>query len=206
MMLMKNLGNRISTLVLFFTFIIFGFIISRYINIPHFQVSQNIDIANLLSILTTIWLAFFITNVLEKKNSDSRIEKDLIIARVAALYEIAETLQIELGTGKVALTEVASSIKRINTSLQSIYKIVTICNFDIEDDLKSNIKEILSDIRNTLTSTPSVKIEELENPDLPISVRESVIYYNRERVSEIEVKFDNLKNLLLELQIHINSK
>lgn len=203
---MKNLGNRISTLVLFFTFIIFGFIISRYINIPHFQVSQNIDIANLLSILTTIWLAFFITNVLEKKNSDSRIEKDLIIARVAALYEIAETLQIELGTGKVALTEVASSIKRINTSLQSIYKIVTICNFDIEDDLKSNIKEILSDIRNTLTSTPSVKIEELENPDLPISVRESVIYYNRERVSEIEVKFDNLKNLLLELQIHINSK
>jgi hypothetical protein len=203
---MKNLGSKFSTTILYFSFVIFGFIISRFIYIPHFQVSQNIDIANILSILTTIWLAFFITNVLEKKNSDSRIEKDLIIARVASLYEIAETLQIELGTGKVALTEVASSIKRITTSLQSIYKIVLICNFDIDDDLKLKLKEILSDIRNTLTNTPSVNVEELENPDLPIAIRESVVYYNRERISQIEVKFDNLKNILLELQIHINSK
>ncbi len=118
---MKNLGNRFSTAVLYFSLIILGFIFSRFINIPHVNVSQNIDILNILSILTTIWLAFFITNVLEKKNSNRRTEKDLIIARVASLYEIAETLQIELGTGKVALADVSSSNKRITTSLQSIY-------------------------------------------------------------------------------------
>jgi hypothetical protein len=64
----------------------------------------------------------------------------------------------------------------------------------------------LSDIRNTLTNTPYVTYEQLKSKDLPIEIKDSIIHFNKERVSQLEVKVDTLKDLLLELQIHINNK
>lgn len=64
----------------------------------------------------------------------------------------------------------------------------------------------LSDIRTTLTNTPSITDEQLNSTDLPIEIMDSIIHFNKERISQLEVKFDTLKDLLLELQIDINKK
>lgn len=203
---MKNLRSKIITGGIYLSLVAFGFIIAKFITVPHFEISKSIDISNLFSLIVAAWLAILITTVFEKKNNDNRVEKDLIINRVGNIFEIAATLQIESNTGQIHHTEASSSIKRINTALNSIYKIVDKCHFGISTEIKEKLKLNISDLRDTLTSTPVITEEQLNGTQLPIEIRESIIYYNRDRISQIEVKFDNLKDLLLELQIDINKK
>lgn len=203
---MKNLKNKFIQAGIYLSFIAFGYAITRFIEIPHFEISKSIDVSNVLTLIVTAWLAILITTVFEKQNNDHRVEKDLIITRVGNIYDIADSLQLESNSGRIHITEASSSLKRINTALNSIYRIVDKCHFNITDDLKDRLKNILADIRTTLTNTPSVTDEQLNSKDLPIEIKDSIIHFNKERVSQLEVKFDTLKDLLLELQIHINNK
>ncbi len=203
---MKNLKNKLIQFGIYITLIAFGYAIARLVNLPHFEVSKSIDISNVITLIVTAWLAILITTVFEKQNNDHRVEKNLIIARVGNVFEIAASLQLESITGRIHLTEASSSIKRINSSLISIYKIVDKCHFTITDDIRERIKTNISDLRNILTNTPVISDEELTSKDLPITIKDSIVHYNKDRVSQIEVKFDGLKDLLLELQIEINKK
>jgi len=203
---MKNLKNKLIQAGIYLSLIVFGYAITRLIEIPHFEISKSIDVSNVLTLIVTAWLAILITTVFEKQNNDHRVEKDLIITRVGNIYDIADSLQLESNSGRIHITEASSSLKRINTALNSIYRIVDKCHFNITDDLKDRLKNSLADIRNTLTNTPSVTDEQLNSKDLPIEIKDSIIHFNKERVSQLEVKFDTLKDLLLELQIHINNK
>jgi len=203
---MTNLKNKLVQGGIYMSCIAFGYVMTRFINVPHFEVSKSIDISNVLTLIVTAWLAILISTVFEKQNNDNRVEKDLIITRVGNIYDIAASLQIESNSGRIHITEASSSLKRINTALNSIYRIVSKCHFNITDDLKERLKQSLSDIRITLTNTPSITDEQLNATDLPIEIKDSIIHFNKERVSQLEVKFDTLKDLLLELQIHINKK
>jgi hypothetical protein len=202
---MKSLNNNIISASIYLSFAAFGYVISRYFEIPHFELSKSIDPSNIITLIVTVWLAIIITTFFEKQNSNNRVEKDLIITRIGNLYDIADSLQLESNSGRIHITEASSSVKRINTALNSIYRIVGICHFNITDDLKIRLRNSLYDIRNTLTKTPSVSEELLNSKDLPIEIRDSMIHFNKDRIAELEVKFENLKDLLLELQIHINN-
>jgi len=206
MMHMKNLKNKLINSGIYLSLFAIGFIVAKFYNFPYFEISKSIDLTNVLSLVVTILLAILITTFFEKKNNDHRVEKDLIINRIGNIFEIASTLQIESITGKIPFTEAASSIKRINTALSSIYKIVDKCYFSISDDIKEKIKTNLSDLRETLTNTPKLIEEQIKAADIPIEVKEGIIYFNRDRIAQIEVRFDSLKDLLLELQIEVNRK
>lgn len=203
---MKSLKNKFIQGGIYVSCIAFGYVLTRFFDIPHFEVSKTIDISNVLTLIITAWLAILITTVFEKQNNDNRVEKDLIITRVGNIYDIAASLQLESNSGRVHITEASSSLKRINTALNSIYRIVDKCYFNITADLKDRLKNSLSDIRITLTNTPSLTDEQLNSKDLPIEIKDSIIHFNKERISQLEVKFDTLKDLLLELQMHINKK
>lgn len=202
---MKNLRDNLSKTGIYISFLIFGYIIARFINIPHFEMSKTIDVSNVLSLLMTAWIAILISTVFEKKNNDNRIEKDLIISRIGNIYDIAASLQIESNSGSLYLTEANSSFKRINTSLSSIYGIVVKCHFSISYETKEKIKICTNELKDILTNTPALP-PQINDPNVPIEIRENIVYYNQDRMAQIGVKFDLLKDLLLELQIEINAK
>jgi len=203
---MKSLRNRLIQAGIHILSMAFGYGFSRFIDIPHFEIAKTIDIANVLALIVTAWIAILITTVFEKQNNDHRVEKDLIITRVDNIYEIADSLQLGSNSGSIHITEASSSLKRINTALNSIYRVVAKCHFVINDDIIERLNSILADIRIMLTDTPSVTEEQLNATDLPIEIKDSIVHFNKERVSQLEVKFDTLKDLLLELQLHINNK
>ncbi len=197
---------NIVKIVFCFCLILLGIWIGKVTDFPHFEISKSIDLINVLSILVTVLLAILITVYFDKRKSDNRIEKDLILRRVDNIYEITNELQREAISGEIPYTEAASSIKRINTSMQSIYKTVDKCEFSIKDDIKTSIRNAISDLRDILTDTPKMTEAQIEKSDLPIEVKNGIIKFNRQRISQIEVKFDSLKDKLLELEIRINKK
>jgi hypothetical protein len=203
---MKNLLNNILKAVFGLVLVSIGILIGKFYNFPHFEISKSIDLINLLSIAVTVGLAIIITVYFDKRKNDNRVEKDLILRRVDNVYEITNELQKESISGTIPYTEAASSIKRINTAMQSIYKTVEKCQFSIKDDIKDSIKNAIGDLRDILTDTPKMSEEQIQNSELPIEVKDGIIHYNRQRISQIEAKFDAIKDNLLELEIRINKK
>ena len=55
----------------------------------------------------------------------------------------------------------------------------------------------LSELRETLTNTPRLSEEQIKATDLPIEIKDGMIYFNRDRISQIEVKFDMDANGIL---------
>lgn len=203
--MMKRL-NKILKIIFCVCLVIVGILIGKFVSFPHFEISPKIDLVNITSILVTVLLAVLITVFFDKRKSDNRIEKDLILRRVDNVYEITNELQKESISGKIPYTEAASSIKRISTAMQSIYKTVDKCEFTIKDDIKTSIQSAISQLRDLLTDTPKMTEDQIESSDLPIEVRDGIIKYNRQRIGQIEAKFDLLKDCLLELEIRINKK
>ncbi len=142
----------------------------------------------------------------DKRKSDSRIEKDIILRCVDNVLDITNELQKESVSGTIPYTEAASAIKRINTSMQSIYNTIEKCQFTIKNDIKESIKNTIGALRDIMTDTPKINEEEIEKSDLAIEVKDGIIFFNRQRISQIESKFDVLKDCLLELEIRINKK
>lgn len=136
---MKNLRNNLIKGFIYISLIAFGYVLTRFIEVPYFEISKTIDISYILTLVVTAWLAILITTVFEKKNNDHRVEKDLIITRVGNIYDIAASLQLESNSGRIHISEASSSLKRINTALNSIYKIVDKCHFNINVDLKDRL-------------------------------------------------------------------
>lgn len=203
---MKSLKNNLIKIGIGASLLVAGYLVARYIQIPHFEVSKTIDISNVLSLIITAWIALAITIVFEKQNSDRRVEKDLIISRVGAIHSIADSLQIGSQSGSIHLAEANSSLKRITTALQAVFKIIDKSHFTISEDIKARLNHSLADIRTALTNTPGVTQDPTSLQDIPIAIRDGIVTYNKDRISQLEVKFDSLKDLLLELQIEINGK
>lgn len=198
----------VSTLkVVFCICLVFiGILIGKLISVPYFEVSKSIDLIDIFSVLVTIIIAILLTVFFDKRKNDSRIEKDLILRRVDNVYEIICELQKESISGTIPYTEAASSIKRISTSMRSIYNTIEKCQFTIKKDIKESIKIAIIDLRNILTDTPIINENEIENSDLDIKVKDGNIIFKKQKLIQIESKFDVLKDFLLELEIRINKK
>ena len=203
---MKNLRTKLKYIGIYSSIFVIGFLIAKFFDFPFFEISKKIDLVSISSIIVTVWLAIVISTVFDKRKSNFRMEKDLVIRRVESIYNIVNKLQVEAITGEIAYTEAASSIKRINTSLKSVYSLINQCQYDIDDTIKDKFQTSLSELRNVLTNTPRIIESEIKKADLPMSVKDGVIYFNRQKISDIESKFDALKDLLLGFQIDINKK
>ncbi|WP_424964064.1 hypothetical protein [Ekhidna sp.] len=203
---MKSLRNKLLYTGLYFSLVAVGFLIAKFFDIPHFEIKKEVDLISILSILVTVWLAVIITTVFDKRKSDFRIEKDIVIRRVDSIYNLVGELQRKSVSGEIEYTNAASSLKRINTSLSSLYKLIEKCQFSIADDIRSSLRESVSILKDELTDTPKLTTEQIQNSDIPMEVKDGMIHFNKHKVAQLESSFDKLSDLLLELQIRINKK
>ena len=202
---MKTLINILKA-IFCICLVLIGILIGKFIAFPHFEISKSIDLVNIASIVVTVLIAVLITVFFDKRKSDNRIEKDLILRRIENVYEITNKLQKESISGEIPYSEAATSVKRISTSMLSIYRTVEKCQFNIKDDIKGSIKDSISELRDVLTDTPRMTDNQIESSDLPIEVKDGIVRYNRQRINQIEAKFDSLKDCFLELEIRVNKK
>jgi len=202
-----KLQINILKVVFCFCLILIGILTGKFVYFPYFEISKNIDLVNVTSIVVTVFLAVLISVFFDKQKSDNRIEKDLILRRVENVYEITNELQKESISGEILHAEAIFSAKRIYTSMQSIYKTVDKCQFSIKDDIKTSIQNTIVELKDILTYTPlKVTEDQIEKSDLPIEIKEGIVKYSRQRINRIEAKFDVLKDFLFELEIRINRK
>jgi len=187
------------------SFFLFGLIFQRFTDFSYFKFSNEIDLVNIFSLLVTIWLAIFVATVIDKQKSNLRNEKDLIIKKVESIFAVVELIHAKTIRGSFTYVDAASLTKRLNTSLQTIYKVLEKTNLTIQEETKLNFKSTISELRDLLTNTPKLDEFKLVSEKPPIVVKDGILHISNSRVSVIESKCEQLKNQLLELEIEINA-
>lgn len=197
-----NLKKKIINLGLIFTTLVIGISIGKLFDIPYAKLKTEIDAMQLISIGVTVWIAFIIATIIDKEKDENKREKELILKRTEDLYLILDDFNQRIITGELKYKKTTSTLKRINTTLKLIFKVINETKISINTELK-DIQKITRKLNVLLTETP-INEEDINGSDLPIKIKDSIIKLNNGRVIEIESKFDSLKNMILVFQLEIN--
>ena len=181
-----------------------GFVGGKLINISYFKIEEKVDLFNIISIVATLFAAWYVVKVLDKEKEESRTEKDLILRRTEDIYQLISENHQKVSTGQIPYQEASSHLKRINTSISSIYRILEKLSLNVDVDLKANIIGNSRQLRELLTNTPLISEQQIQGSNLPIEVINGIIHLNNNRITEIETEYDKLKDNILLMQLSIN--
>lgn len=193
----------IGACLLFATFSI-GIVVGKLVDFKYFKVDNNINIIDVISVAVTIFAAYIVTKVLDKEKQDNRNEKDLIIKRTEDIYQLIDDSNNKVIIGAIKYQEAASHFKRINVSLNCIYRIMTNTKIETNDQLKKDIFGNTKKLRDLLTDTPKISETDIQNSNLPNEVKDSIVHLTQNRIVEIETEYDKLRDNILLLQLTIN--
>lgn len=146
-------------------------------------------------------MALFITNALEKKVQDNRVEKELFIAQVGKIEEFASDLKSLLTSSSINYSNVTNIIGRCRIKKNNVLKAIQ-DQFKLEEDktyrqLSTQISQSLNKIKNSMTKT------EVSSRD--ISLQNDIVTYSKTRKTIIFKEVDQFENYLFQLTIYINS-
>lgn len=181
-----------------------GVVVGKLFNFRYFKVDESINTIDVISVAVTIFAAYIVTKVLDKEKQDTRTEKDLIIKRTEDIYQLIDDSNNKVITGSIKYQEAASHFKRINVSLNCIYRILANTKIELDETLKKSIVGNTKKLRDLLTDTPKISETEIQNSNLPNEVKDSIVHLTQNRILEIETEYDKLRDNILLLQLAIN--
>jgi hypothetical protein len=189
-----------------------GIVIGKCVNFSFFKVDSNINLVDVLTIVTTIYAVWYVSKVLDKEKQDKRTEKDLILKRTEDIYNLISNMREKVLRGNVPYSEASSHLKRISVSISDTYNILKSLKLSVSDEGRKNLLSNVRALRNLLTNTPIANIvvqndqttQQNPNSALPIQVINGVIHFNNNRIIEIESEYDKFKHNILLMQLSIN--
>jgi hypothetical protein len=167
---------------------------------PLIKLKPEVDvfaaISTLISVAVTLLVAYWVTTVLEKRNSDDRTEKDIIIKHFELIYSIIELTRSKIQAGSINYTLVASSSKRIYMNVSDILKVLDETLPDLKDTHESEIKTHLAEFKRLTTDTSSNNTE--------IRVENDIVYFTSNQQILVDAELDKIRSALFKLELQIN--
>lgn len=185
----------------YFLFLFLGFLVGKFITMPYFEVDKNINIVDISGLFVTLGAAYWISKVIDKEKQDNRTEKDLFLKRSDGIAENIRDFSVKVSSGTISLNEVASTCKRINVSIDSLYNALKASNYNCDQIAKSYLILSVNNLKNLLTTTP---ISGMAIADTEIQILSGIITVTGTKLNTIENEFETLKNRFLKFQIEVN--
>lgn len=202
---MRKLNNILTKILIVFVPFMVGIVIGKFINIKYFTVKSEIDLVGVSAVLATFIAAYIISHVLEKNKQDYRVEKDILIKKIERIYELVDSVYNKILDRKIELTEATSHLKRIRINSDLIFNLQKESKIQVDDRYQDEINTLLNELKNLLTNTPIIDNGLLESSNLPVTVKNNIIYLSDTRFYDIELKFDKLCNLFLTFELALNN-
>lgn len=193
----------INTIIVILVFSL-GVTIGKLLNWGYFELSKELSIVDALTLIATFGVAIFITKTLEKEVQDSRIEKELFIAKISEIEIILDRIEDLVETKDCPYKKVNNRIHSCRKIKNGIFACIE-ANFSkrISSKLKSfepRISETLNSLKRLLTETP---ISETTTPE--ITLTDGLANYSLDRILEIDVEINNVKEDLFRLKVNLNN-
>ena len=179
-----------------------GVTVGKLTNWGYFVLVKEISIIDVFALLTTIILAIYITNVLEKKVHDIRIEKELHIAKISELEAILSNYEVMVEE-KVSYNKIVNRFQSCRIKKNAIFSNIKNNFKQIKteelDELNKSITENMTSLKRLLTETPVVPTTAPE-----ISIKNNFVTYSPNRIIKISTKITIINEILFKIKIRIN--
>jgi hypothetical protein len=196
----KKIVNILSFILIFSIGAVFG----KLLDWGYFELTKEISIIEALTLFATLGIAIYITKTLEKEVNDGRIEKDLFLAKISEIELILDRIED-------LVEEKDCSYNKVNNRIHSCRKIKNVIfqtigdTFNQKTSSKLNVFEPdissgLNSLKRLLTETP---LSETESPQ--ITLESGRANYSLNRLLEIDVIINTIKENLFKLKVKINS-
>lgn len=194
---MKNKLRTFGHIILCLVCIIIGFLISKIVKVPGITFAKELNPLHGISILFTLFIAIYVSLMLDKHKESKKIQRDLVFDRIHNLLECINSINID--KDKFILTEVTSTLKKIGIQLNYVKKFIKLTNIT-KKEFKDKFDLHYKKLKDLMTNTP---ITEGTNGNPPIECVRGKLIYNSDRKREIELQVEQFKNLIFDLQFEI---
>jgi len=165
-----------------------GFIFTNFDN-----VQLQFDVLGPFSLLITIFVAFYVTDKLNKSNEKTRIEKNLIIDDLKNFkIDLLKNIKFLCGKDEIKFIEVTSRLKSLRMRINSIIKLINVYDF-CGDSVCSQIDKIIRDINDIFTDKVGTIVDG----------RITLDDINREKIN---ILVSNVEIKIFEIIVDINRK
>jgi hypothetical protein len=137
----------------FFIFIggIIGFLSDNW---HFFTFKLEIGIVELLNIIVTAFLGYYIANTIQKRQGASRIEKDLIISEIQKIRTDIDKIKGFIDRDIIPLSEVLPVFKNLSSCISETIDLSTLCKHTRTVDLEE-IRTKVNGMKRTITNAPT---------------------------------------------------
>ncbi len=196
---MQHLVSRVvfCVLLLIETFAVVVFIR----NIDQLDFDFSIRFVELLTLGTTVFLAWWVAKRLEKGVSEERFEKELLIKKLADLDGELKEFKNWIDKGSSFLATLMESKLKEYRSVSSQISSELTCRYDsISKDINkgNSLPYLITKLKKLCTLVPA------DQNDNSICLQEEEYIYNSDRLNEIDKQIILIRDKIFRLQLRIN--
>jgi len=183
----------------------FGFMIGKYKSISPYYFKKDLDLIGIATIFFNVWLAWYISRVIGKRNDIDKKDKEIVLSRLDKIISNYELFITQVHSNSLNYIDVTSFIKRNTSSIERLCKNFSLYHtFDYSNEgkeISAEMKKLLSLM--TYTSPNPIPIPNFQEP---VTISQNIITYSATRIDEILLKIDTIIDNVIRLQLLINSK
>ncbi|WMN11922.1 hypothetical protein QYS49_31790 [Marivirga salinae] len=200
--------NKFYQILILIVAFISGIIVNEiFVNWSFITFNPELSISNLLSVGTTLIIAIFLTNYFDRSKFHSRKKVDLIINRLGEINNVLNDISNDLEDGKISYQKAASRLKKIYGIYLSISKEAeNLKNINISKLGNNQFEDKFKHLKDLLTNTPKIDKTKISNSEIPLEVKDGIIFYHQNRLTEINYLFEILNNTIFGLQLNVEGK
>lgn len=200
---MNAKSGRLAFSVAFaFVFLIGGCILgAALVKDEAISFDSSVNVGQLLTILTTLIVALFVTTYFQRQLQNNKVEKDIILGNLDWILTSLDSFdKLKQST---ELTEITASLKQLSIRCTSISELLT--EFNYPAHWSFDFERIIAELRKLCTDTPITKLEEHAMEQCTSAeVRDGIISFTSERKNIIDNKVMQLRQQVFRGKIIIN--
>lgn len=200
--------NKI-TLILFIIGIVLGWVACLLFEDYSFlTLERDISLMDIFAVLTDLFIAAIVVNVVEKGLQNKRIEKDIYITELNSIINVLEPLGDKCAKDTTLSYNVTVyNIGRMRKSFVRLWKMFEERETQFSKKQNDKKEQFTNLIRNLSTLlTDSEEYNRVEDSYDCVTVTKGNIYLNNSIKPVIDSTITSIKDIILKLKIDINDK
>lgn len=195
--------KRMSKLIVAVALIALGWVLGQYIeNIAFFTYSHEISLIDVISLIVTVFMAWYVSRILEKSIQDKRTEKDLILSKIDEVDQAINSLiLLNSSESTVSYVKVVHILTKSRKWSVRFWNIIDQKYKGLSNKEKDNYTSMLNKMREAnilCTYTPPTSVDE------NILIVDGEITYSNARKYEIDIKLESIRDDLIDFKMKVN--
>lgn len=185
-------------------FFLLGFVTSKFVSIPYFSISNELDPVAVFTAIISIIIVYLFYTLIDKDKEDRVREKDLVLGRIEEIYQLVKDQSFQITSSSLEYSKAAANTKRISVQLRNIEDLLKAANINHHEKELDDILKQVRVLKYRLTYYSPPKGQTIIDHIPEIVVNNGTAFYSPNRMKQINTAYDALKTKVLTYQLKIN--